>query len=848
MPLPLFSSPLAFSNPHPPPKSTASNLERPHHPFLSSDKPWLSSGAVKMPTPPWMRGPLLLPPDQVLDLSDPKKKSTLDDAAADDEWDSSLTAKVRGGRGRRAMLGIIRTVKSLQETNPLEPEHCYEKDGINDHEVFEFMSEVELDGDGMQRKAPWVAAERKMVFRREKKEREVTAAERILTENELARLQGEARRMKRWVRAKKAGFMQEVVEEIERTWKKQELAMVKIVEPLRRNMDRAREIVETKTGGLVVWSKKDTLVVYRGINYPMNPKASQKSSLAPVGEDSLAKSSIYQSQYNKDNNANLSTKSDGESFIRGNGEVENFEATLKQLNGVGPVTGTLYEREVNRLLDELGPRFIDWWWRTPLPVDADLLPEVVSDFKTPFRQCPPGVRLKLTDDELTYLRMLAHPLPTHFALGKNRKLQGLAAAILKLWEKSLIAKIAIKVGIPNTDNEQMSMELKHLTGGVLILRNKFFIILYRGKDFLPGRVADSIIERETELHDQQLKEEEARSKVADSFHVVDELASRTSYIGTFREYQDIQVNHLGQNAEHCEAKIQMEADKERLTRELTKQERRLFILTRKIEKSEKELADLSCSWSPSEQAADQELLTEEERQAFQNIGWKMEEHLLLGRRGIYDGVIGNIHQHWKHREVVKIITMQKGIREVMYTARLLELESGGTLVTVEKLRSSHAIIIYRGKNYNRPLKVLPDNLLTKKEALLRSIEVQRRGWLAILDGDSSLFSLAYGYCQTCLEIKPRTKHFDMQSNLSWNHILLLHESKGKFDGVHACGDNCSLCPVLPINNPSLVPFPLNCQSLKYFARQTQQSIWDLKQKLRDLDERIRKITPLEYQM
>jgi hypothetical protein len=44
--------------------------------------------------------------------------------------------------------------------------------------------------------------------------------------------------------------------------------------------------------------------------------------------------------------------------------------------------------------------------------------------------------------------------------GKNRKLQGLAAAILKLWEKSLIVKIALKWGIPNTNNEQMAYELK----------------------------------------------------------------------------------------------------------------------------------------------------------------------------------------------------------------------------------------------------------------------------------------------------------------------------------------------------------------------------------------------------
>ena len=44
--------------------------------------------------------------------------------------------------------------------------------------------------------------------------------------------------------------------------------------------------------------------------------------------------------------------------------------------------------------------------------------------------------------------------------GRNTRLQGLAAAILKLWEKSLIAKIAVKVGIQNTNNEQMAWNLK----------------------------------------------------------------------------------------------------------------------------------------------------------------------------------------------------------------------------------------------------------------------------------------------------------------------------------------------------------------------------------------------------
>lgn len=47
-----------------------------------------------------------------------------------------------------------------------------------------------------------------------------------------------------------------------------------------------------------------------------------------------------------------------------------------------------------------------------------------------------------------------------YYVGKNKRLQGLAAAILKLWQKSPIAKIAIKYGVPNTDNEAIANELK----------------------------------------------------------------------------------------------------------------------------------------------------------------------------------------------------------------------------------------------------------------------------------------------------------------------------------------------------------------------------------------------------
>nr|VDC72252.1 unnamed protein product [Brassica rapa] len=47
---------------------------------------------------------------------------------------------------------------------------------------------------------------------------------------------------------------------------------------------------------------------------------------------------------------------------------------------------------------------------------------------------------------------------------------------------------------------------------------------------------------------------------------------------------------------------------------------------------------------------------------FQKVGLKMKSYLPLGEsciRGVFDGVIKNMHLHWKHRELVKLISKQR---------------------------------------------------------------------------------------------------------------------------------------------------------------------------------------------
>lgn len=96
-----------------------------------------------------------------------------------------------------------------------------------------------------------------------------------------------------------------------------------------------------------------------------------------------------------------------------------------------------------------------------------------------------------------------------------------------------------------------------------------------------------------------------------------------------------------------------------------------------------------------------------------------------GRREVFDGTIENMHLHWKYRELVKIILKAKSFEHVKKIALALEAESGGVLVSVDKISKGYAIIVFRGKDYQRPSTLRPKNLLTKRKALARSIELQR---------------------------------------------------------------------------------------------------------------------------
>lgn len=115
-----------------------------------------------------------------------------------------------------------------------------------------------------------------------------------------------------------------------------------------------------------------------------------------------------------------------------------------------------------------------------------------------------------------------------------------------------------------------------------------------------------------------------------------------------------------------------------------------------------------------------------------------------------------MHLHWKYRELVKLITKQKTLAYVEDTARLLEYESGGILIAIERVPKGFALIFYRGKNYRRPISLRPRNLLTKAKALKRSVAMQRH--------EVFLFTFSFLLYKMAIAIYQR---FSFHCNRTW---------------------------------------------------------------------------------
>lgn len=90
---------------------------------------------------------------------------------------------------------------------------------------------------------------------------------------------------------------------------------------------------------------------------------------------------------------------------------------------------------------------------------------------------------------------------------------------------------------------------------------------------------------------------------------------------------------------------------------------------------------------------------------------KRSNYAPVGRRGVFGGVILNMHLHWKKHETVKVICKPCKPGQVHEYAKEIARLSGGTPI---QIIGDNTIIFYRGKNYVQPDVMSPIDTLSKK--------------------------------------------------------------------------------------------------------------------------------------
>lgn len=150
-------------------------------------------------------------------------------------------------------------------------------------------------------------------------------------------------------------------------------------------------------------------------------------------------------------------------------------------------------------------------------------------------------------------------------------------------------------------------------------------------------------------------------------------------------------------------------ENERRIYNLKRAKRKVALLLQKLKKYE--LPDLPVP------RHDPELFTLEQLQAFKKIGFRNKNYVPVGVRGVFGGVVQNMHMHWKFHETVQVCCDNFPKEKIKEMATMLARLSGGIVINIHNTKT---IIMFRGRNYRQPKNLIPFNTLTKRKALFKA--------------------------------------------------------------------------------------------------------------------------------
>lgn len=110
----------------------------------------------------------------------------------------------------------------------------------------------------------------------------------------------------------------------------------------------------------------------------------------------------------------------------------------------------------------------------------------------------------------------------------------------------------------------------------MLLRNKFYIVIYRGKDFLPTSVASALVERQEMTKQIQDIEEQVRNKTVEESLIVE---GGQALAGTLAEFYEAQARWGRETSNEEREKMMEEASKTEHAKAVKRMEHKLNIVS-----------------------------------------------------------------------------------------------------------------------------------------------------------------------------------------------------------------------------------------------------------------------------
>lgn len=121
--------------------------------------------------------------------------------------------------------------------------------------------------------------------------------------------------------------------------------------------------------------------------------------------------------------------------------------------------------------------------------------------------------------------------------------------------------------------------MQKLTGGILLSRNKDFLVFYRGKDFLSPDVAEALLEKERLAKSLQDEEEQARLRASTFITPRVETQDQTGSAGTLSETLDANARWAKRLDDDHKQKVLQEAETLKQANLIRKLERKLYFVS-----------------------------------------------------------------------------------------------------------------------------------------------------------------------------------------------------------------------------------------------------------------------------